>query len=70
MMNLGVRPTVAGKEHRREVHLLQFDGELVGETLTVHFVDRLRDEKKFDGLEELKSQLARDREAALGALAK
>lgn len=64
MMNLGFRPTVNGREHRREVHLLDFSGNLEGERLRVQWIERLRDEKKFAGLEELKAQLARDREAA------
>ena len=68
MMNIGVRPTVDGREHRREVHLLGFDGELEGNTLEVFFIGRLRDEVRFSGLPALREQLARDREAALAIL--
>lgn len=68
MMNIGWRPTVGGRDHRSEVHLIGFDGDLAGATLAVQFVARLRDEKKFAGVEELKTQLARDREAAGRAL--
>jgi riboflavin kinase/FMN adenylyltransferase len=68
MLNLGHRPTVGGREHRCEVHLIGFEGELVGSELTVAFHDRLRDEQRFAGLEELTRQLARDREAARAAL--
>ncbi len=64
MMNLGVRPTVDGREHRREVHLLGFQGELEGDTLEVFFIDRLRGERRFAGLAELQEQLSRDRDAA------
>lgn len=68
--NLGVRPTVtdgtAIPVPTVEVHLLDaapaFD--LYGHELEVEFVERLRDEQKFAGLEELKDQIARDIEAA------
>lgn len=69
MMNIGWRPTVGGRTHRVEVHLLGFDGDLVGETLAVAFIARLRDEQRFPGLDVLKAQLARDRENALARLA-
>jgi riboflavin kinase/FMN adenylyltransferase len=65
MMNIGVRPTVS--ESRREtleVHLFDFNGELRGERLTVSFLRRLRDERKFDTLSALIEQLVKDREEA------
>jgi riboflavin kinase/FMN adenylyltransferase len=68
MMNIGWRPTVNGRDLRHEVHLIGFDGELTGKRLAVDYVDRLRDEKKFAGVEELTAQLTRDREAALALL--
>ncbi|GAB3813338.1 bifunctional riboflavin kinase/FAD synthetase [Pontibacter rugosus] len=63
MMNIGVRPTVNGKSLTIEVHILQYSGDLYGQTLTVEFVDQLRKERKFDGLEALKDQLGKDKEA-------
>ncbi len=60
MLNIGHRPTFGGVETRLEVHLFDFDGDLYGETLTVEFIDRLRDEQRFDGIEALKEQLDRD----------
>ncbi len=69
MMNIGTRPTVRGQEHRKEVHIIGFDDDLEGLELRVEYIARLRDERKFDGLNELKAQLARDREAALEAIA-
>lgn len=45
-----------------EVHLFDFDGDLYGKTLKVWFLDRIRDEEKFSGLEALKAQLEIDRE--------
>lgn len=62
MLNIGKRPTVDGKEHTIEVNILDFSGDLYGETLTLEFVKRLRDEIKFDGMEALKKQLIIDRE--------
>jgi riboflavin kinase/FMN adenylyltransferase len=65
MMNIGVRPTVTdGKARTLEVHLLGMDADLAGEEITVRFLDRLRDERKFGSLDELVQQLARDRAAA------
>ena len=61
VMNIGVRPTVGGDARRTlEVHLFDVSPDLYGETLRVHFVARLREEKKFDGLAALKDQIARD----------
>ncbi len=65
MLNIGVRPTVGGNLAQTvEAHLFDFDGDLYDQNLTVQFVARLRDEQKFDGLEALKAQLARDAEDA------
>ncbi|GHA57683.1 bifunctional riboflavin kinase/FAD synthetase [Pontibacter akesuensis] len=63
MMNIGLRPTVDGKQLTLEVHLLDFSGDLYGQTLTVAFVDQLRKERKFEGLEGLQAQLEKDKEA-------
>lgn len=64
--NLGYRPTVEGGtgELRLEVHLLGLDREIYGEEIEVTFVRKLRDEKKFDGLEALKHQIGVDLEEA------
>ncbi len=67
--NLGVRPTVSGGRSM-EVHILDFAGDLYDRTLRVGFVARLRGEKKFGGLEELKAQIARDVQAGREALAR
>ena len=69
MLNIGVRPTVGGDLAQTvEAHLLDFEGDLYEQLLTVQFVARLRDEQKFNGLDELKAQLALDAEAARAAL--
>lgn len=62
--NLGLRPTVAGDGRTLEVHLFDDPGDLYGATLEVEFVSHLRPEQKFDGLEALKEQIARDVAAA------
>jgi riboflavin kinase/FMN adenylyltransferase len=59
--NLGVRPTVeAAGERALEVHLLDAECDLYGESLEVAFARKIRDEQKFGSLEELKAQIARD----------
>jgi len=63
--NLGRRPTVESDLERvLEVHLLDWEGELYGQTLEVRFRRFLRSEKKFDDLEALKAQIALDVETA------
>ena len=67
--NIGTRPTVGGKEVVLEVHLLDYGGDLYGEHLSVVFQQRLRDERRFTGLAELKAQIARDITSARGIFA-
>lgn len=62
--NLGVRPTFAGREHRFEIHVLDFEGDLVGRRLSIRFLARLRGEMRFDGPDALRAQIARDVAAA------
>lgn len=70
VLNVGVRPTVTGTRLERcEVHLLEGGGDLYGRTLRVAFVARLREERRFDGLDALVAQIARDVDAARQALA-
>jgi len=72
--NVGVRPTVGGGLST-EVHLLDFqpstnaDRDLYGARLRLHLVAFLREERKFDGLDALKAQIARDADAARARLA-
>jgi riboflavin kinase/FMN adenylyltransferase len=68
VMNIGVRPTVGGTALRIEAHLFDFDGDLYGQPLRTELVARIRGEQKFAGLDALKAQIARDIEAAKGAL--
>lgn len=68
--NLGYRPTVEGGEVKRllEIHLFGLNYEIYGEDLEVEFVQFLRREKKFSGVDELKEQIALDVEKAKKAL--
>ena len=61
-VNIGLRPTVAEAEPTLhvEAHLLDFEGDLYGEELSLSFVDKLRDEKPFDSLDALKAQIEKD----------
>ena len=58
--NVGVAPTFERQENRIEAYLLDFDGDLYGETVEVSSRQRLRPEKKFSGVEELKAQISAD----------
>lgn len=70
MMNIGVRPTFGGNEDvHLEVHLIDYDGDLYGETLHIEFVERLRDERRFGSVDDLREQLSRDRRRCREALA-
>lgn len=62
--NLGTRPTVDGSKRTLEVHLIGFTGDLYGNPLEVVFEKKLRNERKFDGLESLKAQISADVRAA------
>lgn len=68
MMNIGVRPTVDGTRLTLEVNILNFNRDIYGYTLTVEFVAQLRPEQKFNGLDALKEQLAKDKAATLKVL--
>ncbi len=65
--NVGVRPTVNGRHVTVEAHLLDFDGDLYGQALRVELMERIRPERKFSGLDALKTQIQSD-VAAIRAL--
>jgi len=67
--NIGLRPTVDGKRPSLEVHLFDFAGTLYGQHLDVVFRHGLRDEVKFDSVDELRQQIARDFDHARAWLA-
>ena len=59
-INIGPNPTFAEHQQKFEVHLLDFQGDLYGETLDVEFIARLRETRAFNGIEELVTQLKQD----------
>lgn len=72
MVNIGYRPTV-DKDHNRlsvEAHLIGFDGDLYDQTITISFIERIRDERKMSSLDELKQQLLKDCNQVLDILNK
>jgi riboflavin kinase/FMN adenylyltransferase len=65
--NYGLRPTLANTEKCiLEVHILDFDKEIYGEKIKVTFLKKIRDEKKFNSLDELKEQIEKDKEEVIG----
>ena len=68
--NLGVKPTVdAEPRPSLEVHLFDFSDNIYGEYMRVHFLEKLRAERKFDSLQALQEQIVRDQETARRVLA-
>ena len=63
--NVGLRPTFEDqKQPNVETHILDFDGNIYGEELELHFVQKIRDEKKFSGVDALLEQITRDKSTA------
>lgn len=60
LTNIGIRPTLTNAEFRFETHILNFDGNLYDREITVEFVDKIRDEIKFNNLQELEFQISQD----------
>ena len=67
--NFGRRPTVGGEATLLEAHLFDVSLDLYGREIAVDFLDFIREERKFDGLDALKAQIAADGEAARGIVA-
>ncbi len=68
MMNIGVRPTFVSGARVMEVNLFDFHETIYGRKIKIEFVDRIRDEKKFSGPDELVAQLKKDQERSLNIL--
>ena len=69
MCNIGLRPTVgAGNARTIETNIFGFDEDIYGLDIEITFVSRIREERKFDSLEELKHQLEADRDTCLSLL--
>ena len=60
MLSIGIRPTIGESPMTIEVNIFDFNQDIYGQHLSVLFIERLRDELKFDGLEPLKAALGRD----------
>jgi len=65
IMNIGNRPTVNGTSQSIEVHLLNFDKDIYGLEITVKMIDFIRNEQKFENLDQLKSQIQKDKIQAI-----
>ncbi len=62
LVNIGTNPTVGNTHQTIEVHIPGFEGDLYNQPLTLHFVKRLREERRFGSLDELKAQIQKDYE--------
>lgn len=68
MLYIGNRPTLNGQDQSIEVNLFDFSADLYGKTLYIEFVAHIREDAKFDSLEELKVQISKDKVATLARL--
>ena len=68
MMNIGFNPTVAGSTKSIEIHFFDFNSDLYGQNIQVDIIERIRDEHKFKSLEELKTQLLKDKETSISII--
>ncbi len=68
MMNIGIRPTFNGDTKSLEVNIFDFNESIYGKTVQVRFFERIRDEKRFSGVEDLKDQLQIDKQKSLNLL--
>tara|TARA_B100000401_G_scaffold161943_1_gene108072 strand:+ start:472 stop:1404 length:933 start_codon:yes stop_codon:yes gene_type:complete len=70
MMNIGTRPTLNKKENitSYEVHIFNFNQNIYNQKITVEFIDRIREEKKFDDINALKLQLIDDQKKSIALL--
>lgn len=60
MLNIGKRPTIADEQHAIEVHIFDFSADIYGSEIKVELIKRMRDERQFDDIELLKTQLQVD----------
>ena len=65
MMNIGVRPTVGGKNKSLEIHFFNFKDNIYNKTISIEIISKIRDEEKFSSIDELKIQLKKDEEFCL-----
>lgn len=65
MMNIGMNPTVNGSKETIEIHFFDFDEDIYEDIIKIDLLHRIRDEEKFESVEALKLQLAKDKNTAL-----
>lgn len=65
MMNIGTNPTISKGNQSIEVHIFNFDESIYDQKIKIIFLERIRDEKKHESLEELKLQLEKDKNTSL-----
>ena len=70
MSNAGIRPSVDGTRRLLETHIFDFHGDLYGKRLSVQLVEKIRDERKFASVDELREQIAKDSEKIKELMAK
>jgi len=68
MMNIGFNPTVNGSSKSIEIHFFDFKADLYEQNIQVDILERIRDEHKFNSLEELKAQLLKDKETSIALI--
>jgi len=65
MMSIGTNPTVKGVNQTIEVNILDFDRDIYNKKIRIYFLEKIRDEQKFISIEELKTQMQKDKEITL-----
>jgi riboflavin kinase/FMN adenylyltransferase len=70
MLYIGIRPTLNGRQRTIEVNIFDFNETIYGETLTVYFIDLIREDEKFPDMATLKQQLGQDYQKATALFAK
>ncbi|MCK5775643.1 MAG: riboflavin biosynthesis protein RibF [Bacteroidales bacterium] len=70
MANIGYRPTIQMQKHEltAEVNIFKFNQDIYGAEISIHFLERIREEQKFNGIKDLKEQLAKDKTLSLLAI--
>ncbi|MCG2460605.1 bifunctional riboflavin kinase/FAD synthetase [Flavobacteriaceae bacterium F89] len=68
MMNIGYNPTVSGTEKTIEIHFFNFNQDLYGQRIQIDILEWIREEEKFDSLEDLKTQLQKDKQTVLSVI--
>lgn len=70
MANIGYNPTLEGTQREIEVHIHNFSGDIYDKKVKVEFIDRIRDERQFDSIENLVTQIELDRKVSIELLSK